>query len=312
MKNGIYVPYEFIKDGNKYKFFDFLTENQVEKLNVDLNESVSILLTMAYIFKFEDGNFEITCLGSVYEDYYYTVENGKLRFWDIEDNSALDEADLDVGVMAKSTYTLNGNMIMIDKLNIYNTDSEITQTIESYDRITFDGDTVTTEVKDISYIYRRAEVVADEFIKLKDSLPKDDDDDIDDEPEPENAPPPTDPGDIKTSEPPIDIPGGISGILKGKKAVVSIELDEESYAHYEAMILTVTGITEKMQSDGAYIGSYKAGASYSDYQAYLYPSVGDSTIDLTAFGESGDYEMRLYGKDGDETILAKAAFTVVE
>jgi len=94
---------------------------------------------------------------------------------------------------------------------------------------------------------------------------------------------------------------------------VEIELDKESYDPGEQITATVKGISGAMQSDRAFVGVYKAGAGHGEWGDYLYPSAGESQQVFTAPTEIGDFELRLYRKDGqydDSTLVKSTSFSV--
>lgn len=92
-----------------------------------------------------------------------------------------------------------------------------------------------------------------------------------------------------------------------------ISLDKTVYTPNEEIIVTVSGITQQMVDDEAYISIYKAGTSHDAYMSWDRPEVGSSQLKFEAPSELGSYEMRLYNKDHeytDETFVMSVPFTV--
>ena len=90
-------------------------------------------------------------------------------------------------------------------------------------------------------------------------------------------------------------------------------LDKAGYAAGGLITVSVKGITGQMQSDKAFAAIYKKGAPHSDYGSYKYLAVGDSQQFFYAAGAHGEYEIRLYKKDGqydDTTFVCSVGFVV--
>jgi hypothetical protein len=105
--------------------------------------------------------------------------------------------------------------------------------------------------------------------------------------------------------------------IGGAKAAQSTALktDKASYFYGEDLAVSVTGITAAMKKDDAFVGIYQAGAGHNQYKDYQYPNFGDSTVYFSVNMENGQYEVRLYSRDGtydDTTFVTKVAFSVVE
>jgi len=93
-----------------------------------------------------------------------------------------------------------------------------------------------------------------------------------------------------------------------------ITLDRESYEEGDEICVSYTGITDTMQQARAFISIYKAEASHGEYGDYQYPNSGEGDLIFKAPIDAGDYEMRLYSRDGqydDTTLVMKAPFNVV-
>ena len=94
---------------------------------------------------------------------------------------------------------------------------------------------------------------------------------------------------------------------------VKLSLDKPSYAAGGKITVAVSGVTEQMVNDRAFVSIYKAGAGHDEYGQFEYLQVGSGILLLDAPEEHGSYEMRLYSEDfeyRDETLIAKAPFTV--
>lgn len=102
----------------------------------------------------------------------------------------------------------------------------------------------------------------------------------------------------------ISLPAAAAGI---------ISLDKTVYEPNEKIIVTVTGITNQMEDDSAFVAIYQRGADHNDWgDEYYYPSAGSSTLTFEAPDEAGGYEIRLYRTDDldDVSLVMKAQFTV--
>lgn len=96
-------------------------------------------------------------------------------------------------------------------------------------------------------------------------------------------------------------------------AEATISLDKTVYAKGERIVINVSGITQQMVDDSAFIAVYVAGATHDEWGEYTYVQLGDSQCELTAPNSFGSYEVRLYRKDHeytDETFVTKVPFTV--
>lgn len=93
----------------------------------------------------------------------------------------------------------------------------------------------------------------------------------------------------------------------------SIALEKTAYLARQPILVTVTGITEDMVKAGAYVGIYPKGAPHSAFAAYEYVKAGNSTVELTAPNQNGEFEVRLYGVDRtytDEALVMSVPFTL--
>lgn len=77
-----------------------------------------------------------------------------------------------------------------------------------------------------------------------------------------------------------------------------LQLNKTNYEPNETITVTVTGITQKMKDNDAWVGIFKKGARHDEWGKYYYPNAGSDTLTFTAPAESGDYEMRLYSANG--------------
>lgn len=97
-------------------------------------------------------------------------------------------------------------------------------------------------------------------------------------------------------------------------AAASLSLDQTSYSEGKTITITVSGVTQQMLDDGAYVALYQPGAADEDYLYYMYPeTTGTSTLELAA-PEIGSYEMRFYDIDSETYEPVRAAsvpFSVV-
>lgn len=92
-----------------------------------------------------------------------------------------------------------------------------------------------------------------------------------------------------------------------------LSLDKGVYTPNEEIIVSVSGITQQMVDDEAYVSIYKAGSSHDAYMSWSRPDTGSSQLTFEAPAEPGSYEMRLYNKDHeytDETFVMSVPFTV--
>lgn len=96
-------------------------------------------------------------------------------------------------------------------------------------------------------------------------------------------------------------------------AAASISLDKTNYQPNELIRVTVTGITQEMFDNSAYVGIYPAGGAHDDWGEWSRPDVGTSQLTFNAPPTPGSYEMRLYDRDyvyTDETLVMRVPFTV--
>lgn len=90
-----------------------------------------------------------------------------------------------------------------------------------------------------------------------------------------------------------------------------IELEKDAYLANSQISVTVSGITEQMQTDGAFVAIYQKDAKHDQWGVYEFPKAGDSTIILVAPNLNGDFEMRLYTEDhfySDATFVMSVPF----
>jgi len=95
-------------------------------------------------------------------------------------------------------------------------------------------------------------------------------------------------------------------------AAAGLRLGKAAYKAGETITVTVTGVTRKMETDGAWVGIYKKGAPHDEYGVYGYVKAGTNKVTLPA-PEQGVYEVRLYSKTTPydaTTFVAKAPFKV--
>ncbi|NLO38155.1 MAG: S-layer homology domain-containing protein [Ruminiclostridium sp.] len=93
----------------------------------------------------------------------------------------------------------------------------------------------------------------------------------------------------------------------------TISLEKVFYAPNEEITVTVSGITQQMVDDEAYVSVYQKGAEHSEYMNWTYLEVGTGKVVLEAPSELGSYEMRLYSKDHeytDEVFVMSVPFQV--
>ena len=95
--------------------------------------------------------------------------------------------------------------------------------------------------------------------------------------------------------------------------IVVITLDRGIYRDGDQITAKVSGITAEMHTDRAFLAVYKAGAGHRGWGSYQYPAVGESQLTFTDHLDGGNYEMRLYRRDGqydDTTLVTKVLFTI--
>ena len=94
---------------------------------------------------------------------------------------------------------------------------------------------------------------------------------------------------------------------------VKMQLSKTGYSPNEPILVTIAGITAKMAAQQAYVSIYVKGAPHDEYGQWQHVKQGANQIKLTAPDERGDYEMRLYRRDGyylDEDFVTSIPFTV--
>ena len=90
-------------------------------------------------------------------------------------------------------------------------------------------------------------------------------------------------------------------------------LNKTDYKAGETIIVTTTRVTEQMQSDSAWVGIYRKGATHNDYGKYDYIKAGTNRVALKAPPEHGLYEVRMYKQSrpyDDTTFVGRASFQV--
>jgi len=80
-------------------------------------------------------------------------------------------------------------------------------------------------------------------------------------------------------------------------AAATLSLNKTNYAAGETISATVSGITEQMIKDYAFVSVYNAGAGHGEWNEYKYPQSETDTLTFTAPSTNGSYEMRLYRAD---------------
>jgi len=96
-------------------------------------------------------------------------------------------------------------------------------------------------------------------------------------------------------------------------AAAAISVNKTSYDPGGEIVVTVSGVTAAIVDGGAFAAVYKVGAAGTDYGDYAYVDEGTNTYNLNAPDESGQYEIRLIGKDEypyDNVAAKSASFTV--
>ena len=92
-----------------------------------------------------------------------------------------------------------------------------------------------------------------------------------------------------------------------------ISLDKTTFTPGETITVTATGITPEMIRASAFVAIYVKDAPHRNYGQYRYPRTADTTLEFTAPRSAGDYEMRLYNRDGnysDATFVMRVPFSV--
>lgn len=105
----------------------------------------------------------------------------------------------------------------------------------------------------------------------------------------------------------------VSFTVVGAAKPATLRLDKREYRPGSEIKVMVAGVTGRMEQNSAFVAIYQAGAPHGEYGAYQYLSKGDNTKAFTAPEKVGDYEMRLYRKDGDysdESLLITIPFGV--
>jgi hypothetical protein len=93
----------------------------------------------------------------------------------------------------------------------------------------------------------------------------------------------------------------------------AISLNKTAYTAFEEIKVSVSGITEQMVTSKAFVGIYKKGAKHDEYGLWDYVKQGSSTLNLTAYNQNGEFEMRLYTfRDilNDDTFVMSVPFTI--
>lgn len=93
----------------------------------------------------------------------------------------------------------------------------------------------------------------------------------------------------------------------------SVSINKTIYAPNEVINIKVSGITEQMIEDEAYVSVYQKGAAHDQYMNWTYLEAGTSEVELEAPPETGPYEIRLYKIDhvyNDESLVMSIPFTV--
>lgn len=102
----------------------------------------------------------------------------------------------------------------------------------------------------------------------------------------------------------------------GDKVVTDVTADKDAYKEKETITVTVTGITEQMVTEGAFVAVYAKDSDqvYGGGDAVIgLTQTGDVTLTVEAPGEKGEYEVRLYADRsnvGAETLIASAPFVI--
>lgn len=95
---------------------------------------------------------------------------------------------------------------------------------------------------------------------------------------------------------------------------VSVTLDKETYARGEEIVVTLAGITKRMNQDSAVLTIHAADSAPGDDVTYGSSPVvaGESTVEFTTPLQTGSYEARLYRKrdQNADTLAARVPFTV--
>jgi hypothetical protein len=102
-------------------------------------------------------------------------------------------------------------------------------------------------------------------------------------------------------------------IEEQKAGETTVSLNKESYLPGEEISISVSNVTRKMVGMRAFVAIYRAGAAHSEYGNYGYPQFGDTQLPLSAPEEIGDYEVRMYSRDGqydDTTFIVSVKFKV--
>ncbi|MDR2889354.1 MAG: hypothetical protein LBV33_05885 [Lachnospiraceae bacterium] len=119
---------------------------------------------------------------------------------------------------------------------------------------------------------------------------------------------------IPTAESPVttQTPAKAVSSISGE---IGLSLIKTSYAPGEAIQVFTSGISAIMRTAAAFVAIYETGAAHKAYKQYKYPRAGNSTLTFTAPRTPGNYEMRLYARDGvytDETFVTKVSFKVIK
>jgi hypothetical protein len=97
-------------------------------------------------------------------------------------------------------------------------------------------------------------------------------------------------------------------------ADVTVTLNKTDYPEVnEEIVVTVSGVTAQMKSDGAWVGVYPQGGGHRDWDDYEYVNEGTGSYSLKLPKAKGNYEVRLYSFSSDprdETLVTSVPFTV--
>jgi len=94
---------------------------------------------------------------------------------------------------------------------------------------------------------------------------------------------------------------------------VNITLTKTGFSPGENVTGTVSGVTQQMINDSAWVALYTIGASHNQYGSWTYVYSDTQTFSLPASQTPGNYEVRFYSSGTnyvDETLLARVPFSV--
>ena len=96
--------------------------------------------------------------------------------------------------------------------------------------------------------------------------------------------------------------------------VPEIILSKSDFNPGERMLVTLTGVTAELYNDWAFIGLYQSGSPHDAELDFEYPdTIGTNTFTFYAPYAAGDYEMRFYRndwEDSDDSLITRVSFTV--